>query len=207
MDSRNLSEGWLPLALAFEGIVVLPIRFSRSFWAAAALMTLAVSATGSDSELNEPIGKHCGIAVQTLTGDVFGTLEGDLEAEVDPGVCSGQERPTGSGIRLRFRIAAGDGLPEGLVILGIDALQPDQVGSGFRTTVTLIDEDQQLFYSTGDQDSCFSDIEAHETLQRGQASIVSGNVWCTRAIPAVNADGSLRIRNWRFDGVVRWRDS
>ncbi|MEL7310383.1 MAG: hypothetical protein AAFN07_02620, partial [Pseudomonadota bacterium] len=118
----------------------------------------------------------------------------------------GQERPTGSGIRLRFRIQSGDGLPEGQVILGIDALKPEDIGSGYRTTVTVIDEDQQLFYSTGEQDSCFSDIDTHTTLKPGVASILSGNVWCTRAIPAVNATGSLRIRNWRFDGVVRWRD-
>ena len=141
-----------------------------------------------------------------MAGPLFGALAGQLSAHAEPASCAGRTRPGAAGVRLQFRAEPTPELPALVVILGIDDLQREQAGNALRTTVTLIDEDAQRFFSTAGQPSCFSDIARHTALRDRLYTELAGTLWCTSAVPALNGTGTVRITGLEFNGVVKWPD-
>ncbi|MEM7763450.1 MAG: hypothetical protein AAF290_05175 [Pseudomonadota bacterium] len=142
-----------------------------------------------------------------LSGQLHGAIAGTLNTSTATTHCEGMSRPDARGVRLRFKTtlpSADDAL---VIILGIDRVVRGDTGEGIRTTVTLIDERDQRFYSNGEQNSCFSDIELHEVAQNQRESLLSGLVWCTAGVPALTGSGSVRLTDLRFRGTVQWRDA
>ncbi|MEM6817588.1 MAG: hypothetical protein AAF578_02255 [Pseudomonadota bacterium] len=172
----------------------------------------AATACGSEPGDDSPTtvqsrsDEACTAALQTLRGELFGALQGALSASAEPSLCGGNRRPKG-GVRLRYRSAANESLPDTLIILGIDSLKPGQTASALRTTVTVIDETNQRFFSTADQAHCFTDITDHAILRDDVRSLAAGVVWCTAAIAAVNGEGSIRVRELEFESVIDWNGS
>lgn len=141
-----------------------------------------------------------------MAGKLHGEISGDITA--DPGLtsCEGMSRPGDIGIRLRFgtRIPGSD--DHLIAIFGIDKIRPGDTGEGIRTTVTLIDEARQRFFSTGEQNTCFSDVSTHEYDRDKNSSRIAGIVWCTAAIPQLNGERSVRMTEMNFVGDVAWRN-
>lgn len=147
----------------------------------------------------------CSDDQQTLIATLFGAVSGPLTARSEPATCAGRERPTGNGIRLHFQTHQDDASGSRTIILGIDALEAGKTADALRTTVTLVDESAQRFFSTGEQGNCFSDIQEHVSLREGLTRL-NGLTWCTRAIPGINGNReSVRIRDLAFSAVVEWR--
>ncbi|MEO1327688.1 MAG: hypothetical protein AAFV47_13595 [Pseudomonadota bacterium] len=175
-------------------------------------LLLAATACGGEPESDSSIEAQaasieaCTAALQTLRGELFGALRGALSARAEPAICAGSRRPKG-GVRLRYRSEANESLPETLIILGIDSVEPGKTATALRTTVTMIDETNQRFFSTADQAHCFADITDHEVLHENVRSVVTGVLWCTAAIAAVSGEGSVRVRDLEFQSVIDWKGS
>ena len=141
-------------------------------------------------------------------GVLSGTLYGALKHELAPGrlsvTCQGMPRPAERGIRLQFRVSPQTGEGPLVLIIGIDDIDRNDTGESIRSTVTIIDESGNRFFSTGDQPSCFTDIERHLYREDDLASDIGGVLWCTAAIPEVNGDSSVRLTELRFAGRVNW---
>lgn len=140
-----------------------------------------------------------------ISGELHGSVNGQITGTAENTHCEGMSRPGNRGIRLRFQIRPADADSNVVMIFGVDQVEPEDKGTGIRTTVTLIDEGTQRFFSTGGQNSCFTDIDAHDYDVALNLSRVKGIVWCTAAIPQVNGERSVRLTEMRFDGLVQWR--
>ena len=139
-----------------------------------------------------------------VAGKLHGGIAGDLRAMAANTLCSGMARPAARGLRLRFQTASPDGGDTLTLIFGIDALERGDIGSGIRTTVTVIDEGKQRFFSTGDQHNCFSDITKHTESDSPDTTRIDGVVWCTSAVPELNGASSIRMPEILFRGRVAW---
>ncbi|MEM7611576.1 MAG: hypothetical protein AAF270_07865 [Pseudomonadota bacterium] len=167
------------------------------------------AANGPDDTRNASPNAAVGCAASVpivLRGELHGAVRGELVATSATTHCQGMQRPARNGVRLQFRIAKGEQISNLTMIVGIDKLGRGDVGEGLRTTLTIIDEDNDRFFSTGEQLSCFSDITENRPRPAANSSAISGIVWCTAAIPQINGNESVRLSELYFSGIVEWRD-
>lgn len=139
-----------------------------------------------------------------LSGTLYGALQRELATGSPSVACQGMPRPAERGIRLQFRVSPQTGDGPLVLIIGIDDIDRNDTGKSIRSTVTIIDESGNRFFSTGDQPSCFSDIERHRYRETELASDIEGVLWCTAAIPEINGENSVRLTELRFAGRVNW---
>lgn len=142
-----------------------------------------------------------------LTGRLYGAIAAPLDWRSGALECEGMPRPDGAGARLRFarRIAPTDA--DLVIIIGIDGLDADETVTGRAATVTVIDEHSTRFYSnSGEQ--CWADVTAQEPAAGPEDSrAVTGRVYCTAALPAVNGQGSISLDELEFRGRIDWAPS
>ncbi|MEL7296423.1 MAG: hypothetical protein AAGJ86_02110 [Pseudomonadota bacterium] len=164
--------------------------------------------TATDSNESDKKQTSCPAGDEpVLRGQLHGAIAGPLNTSTATTHCEGMSRPDARGVRLRFKTTlptADDAL---VIILGIDRVARGDTGEGIRTTVTLIDEREQRFFSNGEQNSCFSDIDQHQVASDQRESLLSGVVWCTAGVPALTGTESVRLTDLRFRGTVQWRDA
>ncbi|MEN7341726.1 MAG: hypothetical protein AAAFM81_02240 [Pseudomonadota bacterium] len=139
-----------------------------------------------------------------ISGQLHGGISGDLKAMPGETICNGMARPAARGLRLRFQATTIDSDDTLTLIFGIDTLARGDTGSGIRTTVTVIDEENKRFYSTGEQYSCFSDVTRHVESPSANTTQINGVVWCTAAVPELNGNTSIRMPEVQFRGLVQW---
>ena len=142
-----------------------------------------------------------------LSGRLYGAIDAPLDWDGPALACEGMPRPEGAGARLRFarRIAPTDA--DLVIIVGIDGLDPDETVTGRAATVTVIDEHSSRFYSnSGEQ--CWADVTRQEPAPGpDDTRAVTGRVYCTAALPAVNGRGSISLDELEFRGRIDWAPS
>lgn len=142
-----------------------------------------------------------------LSGRLYGAIDAPLDWSGPALACEGMPRPEGAGARLRFarRIAPTDA--DLVIIVGIDGLDPDETVTGRAATVTVIDEHSSRFYSnSGEQ--CWADVTRQEPAPGPEDTrAVTGRVYCTAALPAVNGRGSISLEELEFRGLIDWAPS
>jgi len=142
-----------------------------------------------------------------LAGRLYGAIDAPLDWRGGVLECEGMPRPDGAGARLRFarRIAPTDA--DLVIILGIDGLDPDDTVTGRAATVTVIDEQSSRFYSnSGEQ--CWADVTRQEPAPGPEDTrAVTGRVYCTAALPALNGQGSISLDELEFRGRIDWAPS
>ncbi len=142
-----------------------------------------------------------------LAGRLYGAIDAPLDWRGGALACEGMPRPEGAGARLRFarRIAPTDA--DLVIIVGIDGLDPDETVTGRAATVTVIDEHASRFYSnSGEQ--CWADVIRQQSAPGpNDTRAVTGRVYCTAALPAVNGQGSISLDELEFRGRIDWAPS
>lgn len=142
-----------------------------------------------------------------LAGRLYGAIDAPLDWRGGALECEGMPRPDGAGARLRFarRIAPTDA--DLVIIVGIDGLDPDETVTGRAATVTIIDEHSSRFYSnSGEQ--CWADVTRQESVTGPEDTrAVTGRVYCTAALPALNSPGSISLDELEFRGRIDWAPS
>ncbi len=120
-------------------------------------------------------------------------------------LCDGMRRPDGAGVRLFFaKVQPGGNRLS--VLIGIDGPSETSTGTERAANVTVIDESQSRFFSTGGPGRCWATINSATALPRthgrpaGQR--IAGLVYCVGALPAVGDRSSLTLSELHFAGRV-----
>lgn len=141
-----------------------------------------------------------------FTGQLYGSLEADLQWGPDALQCQGMPRPNNAGARLRFAGStdmAGQPVPIAF-IFGIPDLERGQVAKELRTNVTVIDEGNGRFFATQDIEACWSDINSQAKTDSESRFEVSGILYCVLPLAELHGNGSLRLSEIEFSGLVDW---
>jgi hypothetical protein len=148
----------------------------------------------------------CGLGADAfLRGRLFGALDLAVDWAGAGLACSGMLRPDGAGIRLFFA-----GTPPGggrvSVIIGVDGAPEALTGGERPANVTIIDERDSRFFSTGGPGRCWANIGTLAPLPatkgRPKGLRLDGLVYCVGALPSLTDRSSLTFRELRFAGSV-----
>lgn len=137
-----------------------------------------------------------------LYGAVRGTLSWNAELS-----CEGMPRPDGQGARLRLSgPAPADGAQQLALILGLPDLKRGTAGNEIQTNVTLIAEEQGLFFSTTDAANCWSDITEQTALAGNDDTYrIVGMLYCVAPLPEVNGSKNITLGELEFASILNWK--
>jgi hypothetical protein len=144
-----------------------------------------------------------------LTGRLFGALEGTIDWRGQSLECDGMERPDGGGIRLVFASQLDSGADRIVFVIGIDGKIDEMMLSEQVANITIIDEVNGRFFSTGGADRCWTTIDAVESLDdlEGSAYQVGGDLYCSGSVPSLSGTGSVSLRGFRYSGRMQFNAS
>ena len=173
------------------------------------MATAALVVSCGESVPEPPVGgadaRLCGPG-SYVHAELYGALGGALDWRANL-ACEGMPRPAGQGARLRLSgPAPGDEDQQLALILGIRGLERGATGDGLQTHVTLIAEDQGLFFSTTDAASCWTDIAGHAAIDGSMdAYQISGVLYCVAPLPEVNGSKSVTLGELEFAATLNWK--
>ena len=134
-----------------------------------------------------------------LRGELFGTLQQSLSWNGQYMLCDGMRRPDG-GFRLVFSEhanAADSGLR---MVLGLSAVNSDR-DEELVANVTLIDQDNSLFFSTQGLERCWARLtERIQIGDRANEWRINGQLYCVGALAAVEGPASVTLGDFEFSG-------
>jgi hypothetical protein len=132
-----------------------------------------------------------------LSGDLFGALSENIQWLGDDMECGGMLRPDDNGIRLVFAAPRQD--ERLLIVLGIDGKLDELVDGEHAANITIVDEVNNRFFSTGRQERCWAAIELVQPVTE-QVMTIAGEVYCAGSLPSLSDNSSIVIRDIHFSG-------
>lgn len=148
--------------------------------------------------------KGCGDAGY-LHGELFGIFEGPLDWSGESIDCQGMPRPDSRGARIRFAGNAADDQVSLAVIIAIPDLERAMTARELPSNVTIIEEGGGRFFSTGDLDICWTDIDRQTPIDPpGDRYSIDGRLYCIAPLTEVNGESSLSIAELSFSGLLDW---
>ena len=142
-----------------------------------------------------------------LSTELFGALAGKIEWTSTHFECEGMPRPGGDGVRLRF---AGDTDGEHKIafIIALPELRRGETGNEYQSKVTVIEEGVGRFFTTGDNDICWTDIVELESADESDSDFsIGGTLYCVAPLTEINGDSDITIRDLKFRGQLDWNSS
>lgn len=138
-----------------------------------------------------------------LKTTLYGALNGELDWHGDALDCEGMPRPEGRGARLRF--AGSEGGSSIAIIISMPDLARAEIARELPSNVTVIEEGIGRFFSTGDLDNCWTDINRHAATRDGSSLYtIAGTLYCIAPVAEINGSTSVSIDELTFAGVVDW---
>ena len=136
-----------------------------------------------------------------LRGEVFGAVRKTLDWRGRSMLCDGMLRPDNRGLRLVFSESA-EAPDAGLrLVIGIAGAVPGGDDAELIANVTLIDQDQGLFFSTQGMERCWARlIEQVQTPDQTGIWRISGQLYCVGALAAVDGPKSITLGEIDFSG-------
>lgn len=134
-----------------------------------------------------------------LSGDLFGALSEHIEWQGDDMECGGMLRPDDNGIRLVFAAPRQD--ERLLIVLGIDGKLDELAGGEHTANITIVDEVNDRFFSTGRQERCWASIELVQPVSEQVVTVV-GEAYCAGSLPSLSDNSSVTIRDINFSGRI-----
>ena len=142
-----------------------------------------------------------------LSTELFGALAGKIEWTSTSFECEGMPRPGGHGARLRF---AGeiDGEHKIAFIIALPELRRGETGNEYQSKVTVIEEGVGRFFTSGDNDICWTDIVELESAEDSASEFsIGGTLYCVAPLTEINGDWDITIRDLKFRGQLDWNAS
>ena len=168
----------------------------------------AESATNAVLEVTSPVSEvistaSCG-EQGYLSTEIFGALASQIVWTAADLECEGMPRPNGDGARLRFAGKV-QGDHQIAFIIALPELRRGSTGTEYKSKVTVIEEGVGRFFSTGDNDICWTDIvEFQEVGDSDSKFTVAGTLYCVAPIVEVNGDSDVILRDFKFRGQLDW---
>ncbi len=142
-----------------------------------------------------------------LSTELFGALAGKIEWTATDLQCEGMPRPAGNGARLHFAGNVQSDLKIAFII-ALPELRPGDTGTEYQSKVTVIAEGVGRFFSTGDNDICWTDILELESIEDSDSNFsIGGTLYCVAPLPEINGDSDITIRDLNFRGQLDWNSS
>ena len=140
-----------------------------------------------------------------LRGRFFGALSLTADWSGPGFACDGMQKPDRGGVRLFFAGDRPDGSRVSLLI-GLDGRPEDLAGAERPANVTVIDEREDRFFSSGGPGRCWASIASVTPVARraggAAGSRVDGLVYCVGALPSVSDRSSLTLSDLHFSGWI-----
>jgi hypothetical protein len=171
------------------------------------LVTLLGCQPSSDSAIAPPPGAPAATSCGEdgyLSTELFGALDSKIEWNAADLECEGMPRPDGDGARLRFAGSIG-GDRNIAFIVALPDLRRGETGKEYQSKVTLIEEGNSRFFSTADNDICWTDIVELENVADSAAKFaISGTLYCVAPLTEINGASDISIRDLKFRGLLDW---
>jgi len=137
-----------------------------------------------------------------LSGDLYGAINLHIDWRGPELLCSGQNRPDKSGLRLIFKPRLDEGQEGITLVMGIDNVQPGQTSAERPANVTIIDGQSGSFYSTQGQERCWTTVHALVPLEGTleQSYRIEGELYCVGAIAEIAGTRSVTLGDIRYSG-------
>ena len=174
----------------------------------------ACAEKATPQELPEPAEqtKAC-TAGGRLDVETFGAIKSDIAWQEPDIQCEGMRRPGGKGARLRFsgEVDAAGNARSLAFILSIPDLEQGAAANELATRVTLIEEENSRFFSTGDTAMCWSDITEQSPISDPDGTAIehfykiSGFTYCVAPIAELKGTASVTLSDLRFTGQLNWK--
>ena len=148
---------------------------------------------------------HCGRGGYLKTS-LFGAVSADVDWPATAVRCEGMPRPDERGARLRFAGHAADIGQDIAVIIALPDLARGATGNELGTNATIILEGSGRFFSTADDDVCWTDVLRQELLS-GERYAIGGKMYCIGPLIEVNGDAGISVPELEFSGVLDWSAS
>ena len=142
-----------------------------------------------------------------LSTVLFGALAGKIEWTSTNFECEGMPRPGGGGARLRF---AGDvdGGHKIAFIIALPELRRGETGNEYQSKVTVIEESVGRFFTSGDNDICWTDVVELASADESDSDFsIGGTLYCVAPLTEINGDSDITIRDLKFRGRLDWNSS
>ncbi|MDH3978304.1 MAG: hypothetical protein OEU86_07275 [Gammaproteobacteria bacterium] len=166
------------------------------------------SDTSADTGLEPEAMDLCKTATGAyLNVSLYGAIATQLDWNEQVMDCDGMTRPNENGIRLVF---SGPWQQERLlIVIGIDGDFEQLMEGERKANITIIAEDAGRFYSTGNQDRCWTTIDQITEVsdETDSAYKVSGEAYCAGSLPSLSDNASITIRNLRYSGRLSLSES
>lgn len=178
--------------------------------AAFALAALAIAACKGAEAPAEPAaapgdpGPGCA-AGAFLETRLVGAIDADIDWHGAGLACEGMPRPDEEGARIRFagtvdnhRLA---------IIIAMPALRRGETGAELSSNVTLIEEGAGRFFSTADNETCWTDVTWVEQTGDANGYGIGGTLYCVAPLVEVNGSASVSLSELQFRGLLDWSAS
>jgi hypothetical protein len=139
-----------------------------------------------------------------LSTELYGALSGEIEWASADFECEGMKRPDGAGARLRFAGYVNDEHKIAFII-ALPELRRGEVGIEYKSKVTVIEEGVGRFFSTGDNDICWTDIVEFQEVDESDSRLtVAGTLYCVAPLVEINGDSDVTFGDFNFRGQLDW---
>ncbi len=166
--------------------------------------------------LNPPAGAGSRIAQRTVSqcimdlegymrGELFGQIKRKLNWAGKTMRCDGMFRPEGNGIRLVFDEHLNEDQPGLLIVIGIADAVIGQSADELPVNITIIDQEQGLFFATPDEPRCWTTFDEQLLLTGTVEEMwrINGHLYCASPLPAVTGNASVTLSELEYSGIFK----
>lgn len=133
-----------------------------------------------------------------LSGTLYGAIDRTIEWRGTNMQCDGGLRPGDAGIRLVFAAPDGPGDDRLVFVIGIGGQIDMLVNTERAANLTIIDESDGRFFSSGGGDRCWTTIAAVDRID--DLWQIEGEVYCSGSLPSLSDGAAVALRNFRYAG-------
>ena len=137
----------------------------------------------------------------SLSGQLFGAVQTELDWQASAMSCDGMARPHGEGARMRFAGKAGDEL-QVAIIISMPSLEPGVPMEAVPSNVTVIEEGRGRFFSATDLETCWTDVSRQDGVDNDFR--IEGVLYCISPLAEIGGGASITIDDIEFVGRLVW---
>jgi len=161
----------------------------------------------TESLAPDPYDPACG-QDGLLSVELYGGIRAAVDWRASELSCTGMPRPDDEGARIRLSgpMGSGDDVRTLAFILGLPSLEVGRTGAELPTNVTLIEEGTGRFFSTQDNNNCWTDVSAHESIDGEDGSLyrIEGTLYCVSPLAELNGNANVTFTELKFTGRLNW---
>ena len=136
-----------------------------------------------------------------LSVEIYGSLVKKLDIKGDKLRCIGKLDALNSRSRLAFFTEPDSAGTNLVFVVGLEGVDKQVNQSGVPSNLTILDQDNGLFFSTQGVGRCWTDLTLTQLNNHNAPTYrAEGELYCSGAIAQIQGPGSITISNFHFAG-------